>query len=228
MISVKDLKRCCTLSIYTYRAKPITNGRIIHLDGLQNKCKRHDAQAIVSKTQDATYVAFRGSSSAADFKDVFNVKPYKTQYGYVHSGFLDQYISLMDMLHEHLITDDIPQRIYFTGHSLGGSVAMIAALMMHNVLSADTHCITYGAPTTADGEFLENIGRVCRSFTCIETKNDIIPHIVLHPSLIKNSDTPFAKVVSPTDDIPVWDLWNNHSCITYQRALVSSDLRLDS
>lgn len=226
MITVKELKRCCTLSVYTYRAKPIQNTRMIHLDGLQNMHKRHDAQAILSKTNDATYVAFRGSSSAADFKDVFNVKPCKTDYGIVHSGFLDQYKSLMDMLHQHLLAER-PSRIYFTGHSLGGSVAMISALMMHNELNAQTHCITYGAPTTADEEFLENVGRVCTSFTCVETKNDVVPHIVLHPSLKKNSETPFVRVLSPVDDIPVWDIWNNHSCMTYQRSL-ASDLRLKS
>lgn len=216
-----DIKKCCSLSIYTYSSKVKSNRGYVLLDGLRNKKKCHDAQAIVVRNSDKVYVAFRGSETIADFKDALNVKPIETNVGTVHTGFYDQYLSLQDDIMQYVSSPDI-RNVYFTGHSLGGAVAMISSTMLSShlrSLDVNLHCYTYGAPVLGDDVFLESAMNACNSLVCLELKNDIIPQIPLHPSLKRLTNKDFTIVLDTPMSTAPWDVWGNHSCISYLIAI---------
>lgn len=222
-----QVQRCCKLSSYSYRARQSPQFKV--LDGLQNKHKCHDAQVLMTHKDNSMYLAFRGSSSAADFKDVLNVKPLQTEYGIVHSGFFDQYLSLQKELTNNIqeqIENKTISTIYFTGHSLGGSVALISAVFLKQMLPppVKVHCYAYGSPTTADKTFLNTAYDMCTSMYMFNMQNDIIPKIILHPTLHIASHEPYTLTLKAHQSTPVWDLWKNHSCVTYMKALRNQHL----
>lgn len=224
---ITDIKRCCSLSIYTYKARARCNKRYVLLDGLKNVNKCHDAQAIVIKNNAKMYVAFRGSETVADFKDALNVKPVETPIGFVHTGFYDQFLSLQDDIMQEIYSSSSVRDIYFTGHSLGGAVALISGAMLSSQVPCDvrTHCYTYGAPVMGDEQFLESAVNSCDSLRCLELKNDIIPQIQLHPTLQRVTKKDFTIVLDTPLSTSPWDVWGNHSCISYLIAIDNLDKR---
>jgi len=222
-----QVQRCCKLSSYSYRARQSPQFKLI--DGLQNKHKCHDAQVLMTHKDDTVYFAFRGSSSAADFKDVLNVKPLKTEHGVVHSGFYDQFLSLKDDILENIqekIEMKTVSKVYLTGHSLGGSVALISAVFLKHMLPHPfkLHCYSYGSPTTADKTFLTTAYDTCTTMYMFNMQNDIVPKIVLHPMLYVASQEPYTLTLKAHDATPAWDIWKNHSCLTYMKALRNQSL----
>ena len=226
-----DLKRCCKLSIYTYKAPSKRTQSMHFVDGLKNKQKCHDAQALITRKNTSMYIAFRGSMNIADFRDALNVKPVDTPMGIIHSGFLDQYLSLEKDLQSHIISQNAndPQSlpikdIYMTGHSLGGAVALISSVMLFQYLHSmvetpNIHCYTYGRPVVGNAEFFDSVIRSCFQVKCVELTTDIIPQIPLHPLLQRVTTKPFSMVIDPPPGKAPWDIWGNHSCLTYLSAL---------
>jgi predicted lipase len=209
-----QLARCCRLSIYTYKNRQYKN--IVTLDGLSNKKHKHDAQAMIIPHKEALYVAFRGSSTINDFKDVVNVVPKKTQYGLVHSGFHNQFISLQDMLEQHIINHN-KKDVYFFGHSMGGSVALISSVFFKEKYpSMDVRCFTYGSPPTACANFLGHAEKTLNDFVSIEISHDIVPWIPLGPFYVKNKQ---HILLSRDMDLHPLDVYANHSCVTYYKML---------
>lgn len=118
--------------------------------------------------KDRVYIAFRGSHSNKDWHDnlhayqEFAFKGMKGMQGKVHSGFLTR---AMDFPIQKILNDSyiLSKNIIFCGHSLGGAVATLAAIMTMIELKAQPNtndngcrwvkCITFGAPMVGDGVF---------------------------------------------------------------------------
>ncbi len=85
--------------------------------------------------------------------------------GSVHSGFKADFLRLWQKIESILCNIDVP--LYFTGHSLGGALAILAA----SLFPAEA-VYTFGAPKTGDAVFAESLknARIYR----FENDRDII------------------------------------------------------
>jgi triacylglycerol lipase len=139
-------------------------------------------QCFVANNKKVAFVVFRGTevksfNSISDLLiDIkFNLEDFNNS-GKVHSGFKDafesiwdtedglkQYINTLKKKHKNIST-------WFTGHSLGGAVAVLAT----SAYKSKTPLYTFGCPKVGDADF-------CDKFTYIHYRlvngNDIIPQL---------------------------------------------------
>lgn len=95
------------------------------LDGFSNK----STQSMVIAHKNYLALVFRGTDELADWLDNINALSIKKMFGIFHRGF---YLAVMDVWREMEASvkkyQSIKQRpIWFSGHSLGGAMATIAA-----------------------------------------------------------------------------------------------------
>ena len=101
-------------------------------------------------------VAFRGSEKkVSDWLTNADAKPYPHgKKGLVHTGFYTSFKLIKKDLKEKLKEyPDCP--IYFTGHSLGGALALLATRFI--TLSNIAGCYTFGAPRIGNYEFFFSV-----------------------------------------------------------------------
>jgi triacylglycerol lipase len=90
--------------------------------------------AIVLCNRSDIVVAFRGTDAWNDWLTNLNIlyKRSPLGSGFVHRGFMKATASFWPELQQHLVKiRDNDQRIVFTGHSLGGALALLASLKCH-------------------------------------------------------------------------------------------------
>ena len=99
------------------------------------------------------YFAIRGTEASAFFSgrgwmDILRdlrFWPNKINNATVHAGFLRGYNNICDYIEESCSLNDHP--VVFTGHSMGGAIALIAAYdMMAVAPNRLLGCVTFGAP----------------------------------------------------------------------------------
>jgi hypothetical protein len=116
-----------------------------------------DTQAYIAASDQMIIVAFRGTQGQ-EIRDWLSdadglLTPYAAATGMCHSGFYQA----LDAVHPAMLTTlerwhTSGQSLWFTGHSLGGALAMLAAARTHfedPTLLADG-VYTYGQPRTCD------------------------------------------------------------------------------
>ena len=111
-------------------------------------------------------LVFRGTSGFEGW--LSNLKAIKTCWpggGAVHSGFKADFLGLWQKIESSLSKIELP--LYFTGHSLGGAFAILAA----SIFPAKA-VYTFGAPKTGDAVFAESLknARIYR----FENERDIV------------------------------------------------------
>ncbi len=111
-----------------------------------------DTQVLVCDLGDCVVVAFRGTSSIRDF--ITDAKAWRTftLMGEVHHGFWDAWRAIAKQLWQNLMMFGF-KPVIMTGHSLGGSLAMIAARALRNNMVKVHSVYTFGAPRVGDKEF---------------------------------------------------------------------------
>jgi len=106
-------------------------------------------------------VSFKGSKTALEW--YHNIKGTVTPArpltkgnvrGKIQSGFADAYEALYDELMSDVAKIPKSAKINFSGHSLGGAVAQLAAADMHNNGYHVKNLTTFGSPTAGDKEFM--------------------------------------------------------------------------
>ncbi|MBI5592662.1 MAG: lipase family protein [Deltaproteobacteria bacterium] len=117
-------------------------------------------------SQPFAVLVFRGTSGFEGW--LSNLKAVQTYWpggGSVHSGFKADFLGLWQKIEPTLSKIDLP--LYFTGHSLGGALAILAA----SVYPARA-VYTFGAPKTGDSVFADSLkdARIYR----FENDRDII------------------------------------------------------
>ncbi|KAN0018273.1 hypothetical protein ACTFIU_010887 [Dictyostelium citrinum] len=149
---------------------PITGNEYLQLNG---ECMEweiivdHSGMDIwKSKFSNTIIVSFKGTGSIEDLKTDFDIK-YTPCYlvnrdlggcGMVHNGFQEKYYEIDSLLLSTIKKLDQQYDIYFTGHSLGGSIALLASLdyvTNHNEIKIihSINCITFGQPSVGDADF---------------------------------------------------------------------------
>lgn len=100
----------------------------------------------------------------------------------VHSGFMGQFQSLSMTLMKHAaeyMSDETVREsnrtFYYVGHSLGGALATIAALVFGSMYPEARHvCLTYGSPRVGDDRFVALFKQhVDESVRCVNQEDPV-------------------------------------------------------
>lgn len=209
-----NIAKCCKYSWMSYYPVKKNKHNIISLEG------PNSSKALYCKEDNETYISFRGTYNKANMKSCMNAKPISTIYGKVHEGFLTHYMSLRDNIIDLLENDD-SKDIFFTGHSMGGAVAIISSIDNLDILKnrgKNIYCCTFGTPCTSDNKFMtyarENLDKILN----IELPHDVVPYLSVNP-LFTN---PSNLVILPGKEKRVGDvvdIFKNHSCKAYYRGV---------
>ena len=136
-------------------------------------------QAVVIMTDDVAFVGFRGTDNAKNWVKNFKFLPAKTPLGVVHAGFMDAYRALQPGVMRALAdAHDGSRPIWLTGHSLGGAIAMLQAVDLHEAKLELGGVVTFGQPPVgfanfADGWEASPPGRLLR----FVNHRDAVPEI---------------------------------------------------
>ncbi|XEC93643.1 Mbeg1-like protein [Paenibacillus tarimensis] len=159
---------------------------VIHANAYQGRKERF---GFVLESKDTIIVAFRGTSSAVEWiSDLIAqqtvYKPIK-QGGQTHKGFTDIYMSARNELLSALGRLSPRKRLYVTGHSLGGALAVLAAPdIAVNTAHKRPHVYTFAAPRAGDPKFVRMFNAKVPVCWRIYNEHDIVPHL---PPLIYRS-----------------------------------------
>lgn len=117
---------------------------------------RTDSQLFMLLDRGDLVIAFRGSDSIKDW--LFNLfvaqtsTPNLPKGAKVHKGFYTAFMDVADQVKQK-ITTLTPKRIFLTGHSLGGGVALVSAAEIAAYTSVPIIVRTFGAPMAGNRVF---------------------------------------------------------------------------
>jgi len=114
-------------------------------DGTQVYCYKDDKVACV---------AFRGTEPAqwSDIKADLKIRKVKCPTGFVHRGFRDALDEVWADVVAWLVKVKC-EHVFFTGHSLGGALATLAASRWN---TETTHLYTFGSPRVGGKKFVQS------------------------------------------------------------------------
>lgn len=96
----------------------------------------------------------------------------------VHAGFLKCAMSVLDAIRNQLAHNTAIGKVkcIFTGHSLGGAVATVLALLIKPSIcpSYDVSVVTFGSPRVGNAAFADYYNKVVTSHTRYSTRRDFI------------------------------------------------------
>ena len=171
-------------------------------------------------------VCFRGTeNNVNDIKTGLKVRRSSVSGYPVHRGFLDAYRSVEDILQKNLSPD---KEITFTGHSLGGALAILSCCL----LDGNSRAVSFGAPRVFGRKGQKAFRQ--KNITRYETSCDPVPF--LPPYLLGYrhvgdsvylNDEYRSRQVNPSPLTPFFDMlfsnvWRKasaHSIRTYIRKL---------
>ncbi|KAI8143326.1 Alpha/Beta hydrolase protein, partial [Fennellomyces sp. T-0311] len=154
-----------------------------------------NAMVLRGDQQKTIYVVFRGTNSINSFvvDAIFTPVDYPIAKGTkVHKGFLESYNEVRDKLVKVIQeqVENFPDyKVAVTGHSLGGSQALLCALDLFNLNSTrfgvDKLLLhTQGQPRTGDPRFAKYVTSTKIPFKRVVSKRDLIPHIPTPPMFL--------------------------------------------
>lgn len=109
------------------------------------------------ETESTCYISYRGTT---EMKDVMinlwlSMTPSDFGDGSFHSGFYHQHASLWGRVFAYIMHHN-PEKVVFTGHSLGGAIGTIAASKSKLVFPDKEIClVSFGCPRVGDSAFFE-------------------------------------------------------------------------
>jgi pimeloyl-ACP methyl ester carboxylesterase len=136
----------------------------------------------VASIGDLGVIAFEGTNGLSDVGDwIFNLATTRveTQHGYVHGGFHRAWQSLAPQVRRILESKGI-RRVWITGHSLGGAIALQAALDLQSDPSIELlGVMTFGQPLALDGAVSRWVDRSFgHRFVRFVNEDDVVPRLM--------------------------------------------------
>jgi Predicted lipase len=134
----------------------------------------------IAESEDKIVIAFRGTRTFKDNEsdqDLYQVPyPFVRNAGKTHRGFTCIYQLTRDILIRKLNRLSTAKRLFIAGHSLGGSLAVLAALDISvNTGFKNPIVYTYGSPRVGDPVFASRFNQVVKNSIRIYNIHDIIP-----------------------------------------------------
>ncbi|KAI7854479.1 Alpha/Beta hydrolase protein [Circinella umbellata] len=146
----------------------------------------YDTNVMVARSNidKAIYVAFRGSNSLKNWGVNFRAVPvpyyHNVDKAYVHLGFKRAYQIVQKQL--TAIIDNQLQihpdyTVAVTGHSLGGALALLNALDLHERGIKNVELITFGQPRVGNKQFAEYVVSTGIPYKRAVHARDTVPHV---------------------------------------------------
>ena len=160
-------------------------------------------QGFVARRDDAVFVSFRGTEplSLAQWVEDVSYAPRSllpNLPGLVHGGFAGLFDDVKDSMWNAVdeLSSGNATRLFVTGHSMGGALAVLAAAELEFNLerkkSDVTAVYTYGQPRVGDPEFSAAYDAALKSVTFRYVNDlDVVPHV-----------PPFRMPEAPTFSLP--------------------------
>lgn len=145
------------------------------------------SQGFVATTKTVTVVAFRGTDQIGDWWDNIGISARASNIfdGSVHRGFLQAYGTVRETVRVALNASDSGEqkRLWFTGHSLGGALATIAA--MDHTDRGVTGVVTFGQPRGFDDIAQRQINQTLgQRYNRVVNEGDLVARI---PSTLRHA-----------------------------------------
>lgn len=140
--------------------------------------KETDTRVIVVEDGQDLIIAFRGTADMRNWLTDIDVKMVNVGNGFkVHAGFRTAIFSVIESVAQKCANSP-GRRIWLTGHSLGGALAILAAdlLYQHGVTVSGIY--TFGQPRVGNGAYRDafNFHFLDRTFRIVNDV-DIVPHV---------------------------------------------------
>lgn len=134
----------------------------------------------VAMIGDTAVIMFRGTNPS-EIQDWFvnlNNNSFRAKYGSVHTGFGASYETLHDQLIE-VLRQKNPKRIWVTGHSLGGALAVVCSYrLMTDEKREIAGVMTFGQPRVGSSEFCKHMDSELRGrMVHFVNENDLVPRV---------------------------------------------------
>lgn len=158
--------------------------RPIFYNGAMNPTITKDVQAYLIYKDSTAFITFRGTNNIrtalydcngllVSIKGAAHIK--------VHNGFYKQFLAIEDSIRKDLEALN-PEKIVFTGHSMGSSIATIASAIfgIDNNFSSKIHCVGFGCPRVGNQNFVSLFNTVCKNnwrITCVKDPVPLLPFI---------------------------------------------------
>lgn len=167
-----------------------------------------DTQVLISELVDADciVIAFRGTSSLRDFLTDADCLRAKVTCGQVHQGFWEAWLGVKEAIKAQIPNFE-GKRIYVTGHSLGGALAIICAKYLAVEQQDVCGVYAFGAPRVGDKQFQVNynnqpvigiptitLGEI--TFTLIND-TDAVPRVPFWPRYRRPGHDEFISPLTP-------------------------------
>jgi Lipase (class 3) len=198
-----------------------------------------DTHCTVLENADCVIIAFRGTDSIRDW--ITDAEFLRTQFSQrtgedmaeVHSGFLRAFDSILPPLTDHLNKIVLGTRpVFVTGHSLGGGLALLAALELQRRGANVAQVYTFGQPRVGNAAFGKLYGALAERTFRLVYQEDIVPRVPHLPKLhdpyrhcgqevFISSTTPVRAVDDLWFNPPLWRLLISDAWGIYRAWLVS-------
>ena len=143
-----------------------------------NRVENGTIAAVIMKNTSHFILTFEGSKDFGDWNlntQIGQSKPTfiknATTDIKVHSGWLNGYLKIRQSLWESV--DDIKMKLVIVGHSMGGSLATIAASDFSTIF--DVQLITAESPRVGNKQFVDIVENQVDTIYRITNMNDIVP-----------------------------------------------------
>lgn len=135
----------------------------------------------IYRDNDTIFVTYKGVCTYNCIMRCLNIMPSKyDNNSYVHSGLLETYNSINELLDNTLGDITSNDTVIFCGHSFGGSIATLCAynlIQQENINKDNVYCITFGSPSIGSCKFVRNFEHKVPNNYRITLEGDLIPRI---------------------------------------------------
>jgi len=158
----------------------------------------------IGKNVDGVIVAFRGTQTSNPLDWIQNaglmLRSFPDLPGRVHSGFYDAMKSLLKIVIievKQMLDTSSVKKIYFTGHSKGGALASLSAMMfqLDPSLPNVTSVATFASVKFADSEFRNTYNTLINQ-SSFENYLDIIPFLPPSASTMEVMDKDMKEMLN--------------------------------
>jgi len=129
----------------------------------------------ICRDEKSLYIVFRGTESTHDWLTNSDVDQVNHSYGKVHSGFEKLYNQMAGTIGS-TVAKNTGFKIVVAGHSLGGSLATLAAFSLS---AFNPTLYTFASPRVGDTDFAKNFNGAVPNANRIINTEDIVPTLPL-------------------------------------------------